>query len=178
MNRLSAAARPRRSSSSGCSNQVYAARAAMFDRPHTSGCGVRRRASFCLNCILGIFKVYVLLCTALEVGAPDAAGRLTERDVPALRPRLQRAVERYGSVEVDTMDCAYPNRKQWWSSLSPDGIRIVYVRSRKSAARPRIRLRACSPRVPPSCRWFLSLLQERAESQCSVSGGGRVLEDT
>ena len=68
------------------------------------------------------------VCSAVWVlplgGAPDAAGYLTERDVPALRPRLQTALQRY-SDGADTMDCAYPNKKEWWTSLSLGGINIV-----------------------------------------------------
>ena len=66
-----------------------------------------------------------LTCSLLPLlaFAPDAAGRLTTSDIPALRSRLQKAVERY--QESETMDCAYPNKKQWWTSLSPDSINIV-----------------------------------------------------
>ena len=78
----------------------------------------RGHAALALCCLCGL---------ALRTSAPDAAGALSSADLPALRPRLEAALQHYHAS--DEMDCTYPNRKQWWTSLSPEGIDIVGSRN-------------------------------------------------
>ena len=85
----------------------------------------RRQARQALILCLCVAPPAVWLPFMPHVLAPDAAGHLTERDVPALRPRLQAALERYSSDKAEKMDCEYPNKKEWWASLRPDGIQAV-----------------------------------------------------
>ena len=66
----------------------------------------RQEALILCLCLAAVWLPYLP-----HIVAPDAAGHLTESDVPALRSRLQVALERYSSDEAETMDCEYPNRK-------------------------------------------------------------------
>ena len=55
------------------------------------------------------------LCCVSAVSAPDAA---------PWKPQLEAALQRFrGGAEL--MDCSYPNRRQWWESLSEQGIALV-----------------------------------------------------
>jgi hypothetical protein len=44
------------------------------------------------------------------------------------RPRIEAALERYMSG-AELMDCAYPNKRRWWQSLSAEGIEVVSTRN-------------------------------------------------
>ena len=69
------------------------------------------------------------LCAAIATALATASvapggGSLQPADY---RQRLETALRRYQTS--DTMDCAYPNKHQWWASLSVEGIEIVSTRN-------------------------------------------------
>ena len=59
----------------------------------------------------------VLALCCVRCCAPDT-------DPSLWKPQLEAALQRFrGGAEL--MDCSYPNRRQWWESLSEQGIALV-----------------------------------------------------
>eukprot|EP01046_Picozoa_sp_COSAG06_P078424 COSAG06_NODE_26035_length_623_cov_0.982824_1_plen_207_part_11 len=67
-----------------------------------------------------------LLAGALLALPSGAAGGPSSME--GFRPRIEAALEQYMSG-AELMDCAYPNKRRWWQSLSAEGIEVVSTRN-------------------------------------------------